>query len=73
MLCILDGRHSDCKYLRSSTLTLVIDMQYNTWAGFDEDSDEFWTSEATKQMYKDHIKTVVNRVNSLNGKPVILK
>lgn len=43
-------------------------LQYNTWAGFDESSDDFWTSTVTKQMYKNHMKVMVERVNSLNGK-----
>ncbi len=47
-----------------------IGVQYNEWAGFDEDSDEFWTSDVTKQMYKDHINVMVNRVNTLNGKTI---
>ena len=46
---------------------MVACLQYNEWAGFEEDSDDFWTSEVTKQMYKNHISAVVNRVNTLTG------
>lgn len=43
-------------------------LQYSVWAGFDEDSDEFWSSNATRQMYKDHMLAMVNRTNTLTGK-----
>ena len=41
------------------------------WAGLDEDSDEFWTSNATRQIYKDHMLAMVNRTNTLTGKSSI--
>lgn len=43
-------------------------LQYNTWAGFDEGSDMFWTSEETKGWYKAHMQKMVDRVNTVNGK-----
>lgn len=53
----------------TSGINTLHSVQYNTWAGFDGDSDQFWTNEKTRQMYKDHLNVVVNRVNTLNGKP----
>lgn len=40
---------------------------YNTWSGFPQSSDLFWTDPKPRQMYKDHIRAMVNRINSLNG------
>ena len=37
------------------------------WAGFNGSSDQFWTSNVTRDMYKDHMNVMVNRINTLNG------
>lgn len=39
---------------------------YNAWAG-ETQQDAFYTSTKTRQLYMDHVKAVVGRVNSLTN------
>jgi hypothetical protein len=38
------------------------------YTGSDASSDQFFNSSSAKQAYKNHLKTVVNRRNTINGK-----
>ncbi|MFC1697001.1 glycoside hydrolase family 2 TIM barrel-domain containing protein [Nanoarchaeota archaeon] len=40
--------------------------KYNQWCGL-TNHDDFYTSECTKQLYKDYVNHFLNRVNSLTG------
>lgn len=44
--------------------------QFVLW-GNRTDLDAFYTDGNIRKMYKEHLKAVVNRVNSINGKWVI--
>lgn len=41
--------------------------KYVEWAGLDE-PDEFYTNSAVKQFYKNHVKTVLTRKNTITGR-----
>ena len=61
------ARSTFCFTLPAGVYLTAALLQYNMWAGFNESSDQFWTSNVTREMYKDHMKVMVNRVNTLNG------
>ncbi len=41
-------------------------LQYVRWAGVPE--DQFWTSPAAKQLYMNHVRTLVTRRNVYTGR-----
>jgi mannan endo-1,4-beta-mannosidase len=42
--------------------------QYVEWSGTANSHDDFYTDENCRQWYMDHIETVLNRVNTFNGR-----